>query len=113
MSGYLDPPLVARNGRTLEVLAICRISGQHQDAKRLADQEALYRRWLGEHTDLPHEVTVIASRDSGECLDRAEYLEAIARVESREFDLLICEDLGRVCRRVHAHIFCETCEDND
>jgi hypothetical protein len=27
--------------------------------------------------------------------------------------LVICEDLGRVCRRMHAHLFCESCEDAD
>ena len=38
---------------------------------------------------------------------------AIELVESSRFDLVITEDLGRICRRVHAHIFCETCEDHE
>jgi len=33
----------------LKVLGIARISTEHQDVLSLADQEALYRRWLAEH----------------------------------------------------------------
>jgi len=109
----LQPPLSARNGRVLEVLAICRISTAHQDERSLADQEASYRVWLDRHTDLPYELTVIASQGSGECLDREAYLEAVAAAESGKYDLIVCEDLGRICRRVHAHIFCENCLDHD
>jgi len=45
----LLPPLTPRNGATLKVLGIARISTEHQDVLSLADQEALYRRWLAEH----------------------------------------------------------------
>ena len=107
----LDPPLRPRNGRRLKILAVCRISTLNQDERSLADQEASYRAWIAQHTDLPFDITVIASQGSGECLDRSEYLRAIRLVESGEFDLVITEDLGRICRRVHAHIFCEMCED--
>ncbi len=108
----LDPPLVARKGRELKVLAVCRISTVHQDEKSLEDQEALYRRWLSDHTELPHQITVLTSRGSGECLVRQEYLQLMDLIESRQYDLVISEDLGRICRRVHAHIVCETCEDH-
>jgi hypothetical protein len=113
MPAFLDPPLVARDGRTLRVLAVCRISTPNQDQKSLADQEASYRSWITAHTNLPYELTVLAGQGSGESLDRDDYLHAIASVESRRYDLVIAEDLGRICRRVHAHIFCETCEDHD
>jgi DNA invertase Pin-like site-specific DNA recombinase len=96
----------------LEILAVCRISTLQQDERSLEDQEAAYREWIACHADLPYDITVIASQGSGECLDRTEYLRAIDLVESGELDLVITEDLGRICRRVHAHIFCETCEDN-
>jgi len=108
---YLDPPLTALNGRVLKILAVCRISTVHQDERSLADQEASYRDWIERHTDLPYEMVVISSQGSGECIDRKEYLRTIELVESGEFDLVVTEDLGRICRRVHAHIFCETCED--
>jgi hypothetical protein len=55
---------------------------------------------------------VIAGQGSGESLEREEYIRAIELVESGRIDLVLTEDLGRICRRVHAHIFCETCEDN-
>ena len=113
MAAYLDPPLVAREGRVLKVLAICRISTAHQNEKSLADQEASYRRWLDEHTNLPYEMTVLSGQASGESLDRAQYLRAFELVDSRQFDLILTEDLGRICRRVHAHIFAETCQDAD
>ncbi len=112
-NGSLQPPLEPRNGHALRVLAVCRISTAMQDERSLEDQEALYRNWLKEHTDLPYELTTLASQGSGECLDRKEYLEAIDLVESCRFDLVVTEDLGRICRCVHAHFFCELCEDSE
>jgi DNA invertase Pin-like site-specific DNA recombinase len=103
--------LAARNGHTLKVLGIARISTEYQDALSLEDQEALYRRWLGQHTSLPFELKIIAGRGSGECLDREEALRATAEVQTRTYDLVIAEDLGRIFRRVHALLFCELCED--
>src|SRR5690606_461478 len=108
-SAALQPPLAPRNGRSLRVMAVCRISTVGQDEKSLADQEALYRRWIDQHVNGHYEVIVLSSQGSGECLDRAEYLRAIDLVESGAFDLVLTEDLGRICRRVHAHIFCELC----
>ena len=112
MTSLLNPPLQACNGQTLEALAICRISTAKQDERSLGDQEALYREYLERHTDLPFRLTVIAGQGSGEALDRKEYLDAVQSVESNRFDLVITEDLGRICRRVYAHIFCELCEDH-
>ena len=112
MPSFLDPPLVARNGRNLKILAVCRISTLHQDERSLADQEASYRSWVAAHTDTPYDMIVLASQGSGEALDRQDYLKAIELVETGSFDLVITEDLGRICRRLHAHLFCETCEDN-
>lgn len=113
MPSFLEPPLKPRNGCMLLILAICRISTIHQDKLSLADQEALYRAWIEDHTDLPYELTVITGQGSGERLDRPEYLRAIDLVETSKFDLVISEDLARICRRVHAFIFCELCEDHD
>jgi DNA invertase Pin-like site-specific DNA recombinase len=102
-----------RDGQTLKVLGIARISTEHQDALSLADQEALYRCWLDQHAGLPYHLTMIAGRGSGECLDRKEARQAEAEVESGTYDLVIAEDLGRIFRRVHAQLFCELCEDVD
>src|SRR5262249_27496914 len=106
-----QPPLTPRNGHTLMVLGIARISTEHQDALSLDDQEALYRQWLAQHTGLPFTLTRISGRGSGECLDRQEALRATAAVETGTYDLVIAEDLGRIFRRIHAQLFCELCED--
>jgi DNA invertase Pin-like site-specific DNA recombinase len=110
-NGSLQPPLVPRNGQTLLVLGIARISTDHQDERSLADQEALYRSWLDERVGLLYHLEMITGRGSGECLDREEARRARAAVESGRFDLVIAEDLGRIFRRVHAQLYCELCED--
>ena len=111
MTLLLSPPLRPRNGRTLEVLGIARISTVHQDELSLTDQEDLYRRWLGQHYDGPFNLRMIASQGSGERLDRPESAEARAAVESGRYDLVIAEDLSRIFRRLHAAMFCEFCQD--
>jgi site-specific DNA recombinase len=65
------------------------------------------------HTDLPLDVTVIAGGGSGETLDRKEFLEPSARVDTGQYDLVLCEDLGRIVRRMHAHLFAEQCVDRE
>jgi site-specific DNA recombinase len=107
----LNPELSARNGRVLRVIVVCRISTEHQDERSLQDQEALYRDWLAKHWDGQIDVTVLASQGSAESLVRDDYLQLCDSVESGQIDLVLTEDLGRICRRVHAHIFCESCED--
>src|SRR5262245_41938850 len=109
--GTLQPPLTPRNGHTVEVLGIARISTDHQDPRSLEDQEALYRRWLDQHVGGPYRLEMIAGRGSGECLDRDEARRARDAVEAGRLDLVIAEDLGRIFRRVHALLFCERCED--
>lgn len=46
----------------MKILAICRISTVNQDERSLADQEAAYRSWVANHTELPFDMDVIASR---------------------------------------------------
>jgi len=100
-----------RNGHTFQVIGVCRISTVNQDDASLSDQEALYRTWLKQNVHVPFELHVIAGQGSGESLDRAEYLELVEKITSRQFDLVLCEDLGRICRRVHAHLLCEEALD--
>jgi DNA invertase Pin-like site-specific DNA recombinase len=109
----LNPPINLRNGHTLKVLGIARISTEHQDRLSLDDQEALLRNWLTQHTDLSFDLVMIKGRGSGECLDRKEVFQAEEQVATRNLDLVIAEDLGRIFRRVHAQFFCESCEDCD
>jgi site-specific DNA recombinase len=115
MYSILQPPLVARNGHTLEVLITCRVSSPgpgKQDIRSNDDQEAMHRKWLSEYTNLPYQVTVLAGSGSGESLERNEYPQLRNHVESNRFDLLLTEDLGRIVRRMHAHLFCELCVDH-
>ena len=109
----LDPPLKPRGRDPLNVLLICRISTVHQDLRSLDDQEALLRKYIDDHYDGPVNFRCIRSQGSGEVLGTREILEAVALVENREVDVVMAEDLGRVCRRNFAIQFCETCEDND
>ena len=110
----LDPPLKPRRGGILYVLLICRISTVHQDPLSLEDQEALLRRYLAEHYDGQVVIVrVIATQDSGESLDRPELAEAESLVEGRTIDLVLVEDLGRICRRNYAFTFCELAQDHD
>ena len=47
------------------VAVVARISTEHQDQRSLADQEALYRRWLDERVGSPYHLEMIAGRGSG------------------------------------------------
>ncbi|WP_254509411.1 recombinase family protein [Anatilimnocola floriformis] len=109
---YLNPPLVARNGRQLRVVVVARISTDKQDEKSLADQEALVREWLTDHYAGRFGVKVLATQGSGERLDRKELRRLKKFIKSRKIDLVISEDLGRIARRLQASEFCELCEDH-
>ncbi len=113
--GSLQPPLHPRNGRRLEILAVCRVSDpgpNKQDIRSNDDQEALHRNCVAANTNLPFTITVLAGSGSGECLERSEYLQLIEMVESDQFDLVLAEGLGRIVWRIHAHLFAELCADH-
>lgn len=109
----LEPSLMAiRDGKTLRVLGIARISGgPNQTELSLADQGALYRAWIEAHYEGPYTLTMIAGIGSGECLDREDVEKARSALDSGQYDLVICEDIGRIMRRMHAFLFCEAAED--
>ena len=110
----LDPPLKTRRSESLHVLLICRISTVHQDPLSLGDQEALLRRYLDNHYEgQVGIVDVIASQGSGESLDRPELAKAETLIESRTIDLVLAEDLGRICRRNYAFTSSELAQDHD
>lgn len=102
-------PFAPKTGDTVRVLGVCRISTTHQDPRSLEDQEAYYREWLTRNVSVPWTLEIIASQGSGENLERKEYLDLIERCA--DYDLILTEDLGRICRRVHAHVFCENAID--
>jgi len=108
-----EPILVPRRGLALVVLIIARISTVHQDLRSLADQIALCEQYVRDRYEGPIQCVHIQGRGSGEFLDRVELIEAESVVESGRFDLVIVEDIGRICRRNRAVDFCELCEDMD
>src|SRR5262249_15137408 len=55
---------------------------------------------------------VIATKGKGEQLDRPELAEIEAMLRSRELDLLICEDIGRLTRSVEAVRLCGIAVDH-
>jgi hypothetical protein len=61
------------------------------------------------HTNLPFEIHVLAGSGSGECLDREEYLTLCEEITSEKHDVVLTEDLGRIVRRIHAHLDSEEC----
>ena len=113
ISSALQPPLRPRNGHTLQLLAPCRVSDPtKQDQRSPQDQEALLRRWADEHCDVRYEMTVLAGSGSGECLEREEYRRLIDLIETDQYDAVLTEDLGRIVRRIHAHLVCELSVDH-
>lgn len=109
---YRQPVPPPKNGRYYRVIAVCRISTDHQSEMSLDDQRALYDEWLDRNLDGHRKVEVIAGRGSGEILDRAEYIDLCDRIDSGDYDLVITEDLGRICRRVHSLLVCEAGVDS-
>ena len=113
---YLNPPLTAKNGHSLEVIIAGRVSDPgpgKQSILSLDDQESMHMEWLKANTDLPFNVTVVAGSGSGEFLDREEYLRLLEMVETGQYDLVLTEDLGRIVRRIYAHLFAEHCVDHE
>jgi hypothetical protein len=54
----------------------------------------------------------VAGSGSGEFLDREEFLRLGDLVATGKYDLVLTEDLGRIVRRIYAHIFAEHCVDH-
>jgi site-specific DNA recombinase len=115
MSAFLlDPPLVPKDGYMLRILVAVRVSDlTKQDERSLGDQVAKIERWLKERVSYPFKLTVLEGRASGELLDRSEFLQLCEYVASDRYDAVVAEDLGRIVRRMHAHIFCEECVDHN
>ncbi|TWU09751.1 recombinase family protein [Allorhodopirellula heiligendammensis] len=111
MSDYINPALRPRRGTTLKVLTIERISTEHQDERALDDQRAKSKRLVSDHYDGEIDWKSIASRGSGEVIDRDSYREMEDLIDSGWPDLIVVEDLGRICRRLDALRICELCED--
>jgi site-specific DNA recombinase len=111
---HMDPPLVPKDGRLLQVIVPVRVSDPtKQDERSLQDQRVKIENFFQERCDYPFELTVLEGRQSGELLDRQEFRKLVELAETRGFDAVIAEDLGRIVRRMQAYTFCETCVDHE
>jgi site-specific DNA recombinase len=113
MTSSENPRMTPRNGHTLVVGIIARISGcPNQKEVSLEDQLDHGREVVAEHYDGPAEFRPIATKGKGERLDRPELAEIEAMLRSRELDLLVCEDIGRMVRGAEAVRLCGIAVDN-
>src|SRR4051812_3009198 len=88
-----------RNGHTLVVGVVARISGgPNQKELSLDDQEDHARELVAEMYAGPTDFRVIATTGKGERLDRPELAQVEALIRSKELDLLVAEDIGRIIR---------------
>lgn len=95
----LESELKPRNGHTLVVGIVARISGcAKQKEVSLDDQMDHAKEVVAEMYDGPVEYRVIATKGKGERLDRPELAEIEDMLRTGELDLLVQEDVGRLVR---------------
>ncbi|QDU05392.1 hypothetical protein V6x_51280 [Gimesia chilikensis] len=105
--------IVPRNGNSLVVGIPGRISGcENQNEISLEDQVDHAKDVAYEMYDGEIEFRTITTTGKGERLDRPELQEIEKWLRSREFDLLIVEDLGRIVRGLEAHRLCGIAVDH-
>lgn len=99
MYAHSGSPLRPRNGHTLVVGIVARISGcANQKELSLHDQVDHAKAIVASIYDGPVEFRVIATKGKGERLDRPELDEIRQELLKGELDLLLMEDLGRLVR---------------
>jgi site-specific DNA recombinase len=105
--------LLPRNGHSLEVGIVARISGcQNQKEVSLEDQVDHGKEVMAELYSGPVNYRVVATKGKGERLDRPELAEIEAMLRSGELDFLIMEDIGRLVRGAEAHRLCGIAVDH-
>ena len=112
MYGSMHTP-APRNGHTYVVGIAARISGfQNQKELSLEDQVDHGKQTAAEHYPGPFEYRIIATRGKGERLDRPELADIEATLRTRELDVLVAEDLGRMVRGTEAVRLCGIAVDH-
>jgi site-specific DNA recombinase len=100
---YSQEVVLPRNGHTLITGVVARISGcANQKELSLEDQVDHAKEEVAELYQGPSEYRVVATKGKGEQLDRPELAEIEAMLRSRELDLLVMEDIGRLIRGAEA-----------
>lgn len=102
-----------RNGHVLVVGVVARISGcQNQKEVSLEDQIDHAKEVVADLFDGTAEFRVVATKGKGERLDRPELVEVEEMLRTRELDLLVVEDIGRLIRGTAAHRLCGIAVDH-
>jgi len=102
-----------RKGNKLVVGIVARISGgQNQKELSLDDQVDHAKSVVSELFDGSVEYRVIKTTAKGERLDRPELQQLEDLLKSRELDLLIAEDIGRIVRGTAAERMCGIAVDH-
>jgi site-specific DNA recombinase len=113
MTRSSDSRITPRNGHTLVVGIVARISGcAKQKEVSLDDQIDHGKEEVDERYQGPVEYRVIATKGKGERLDRPELDEIEQLLRSRKLDLLVMEDLGRLVRGAEAVRLCGIAVDH-
>jgi hypothetical protein len=99
--------IIPRNGCELIVGVVARISGgPRQKEASLENQIDHANEVVAEYYAGPVELRIVATKGKGENLERPELVVIEQQLRTRELDLLICEDIGRVVR---GHEACRLC----
>lgn len=103
MGSESDVKIKPRDGHTLQVGVIARISGcADQKEISLEDQTDLHKLFIAEIYDGPVEYFIVATVGKGESLTREELEMIEAELRKRKLDILVMEDLGRLVRGTEA-----------
>lgn len=103
MTRKSDLTLVPRNGHQLVVAIVARISGcASQKEMSLEDQVDHAKEEIADLYQGPVDYRVTATKGKGEALDRPELAEIERTIRSRDLDVLVMEDVGRLVRGTDA-----------
>jgi site-specific DNA recombinase len=95
------------------VSVVARTSGcPRQKEASLDDQIDHAKEVVAEYYAGPVELRIIATKNKGENLMRPELAVIEQQLRTRELDLLICEDLGRLVREAEAVRVCGIAVDH-
>jgi hypothetical protein len=113
MSARLKREWLPRNGHTLVIGVVARISGcPNQKELSLDDQFDHAKEVVKEYYEGPVDHRVVATKGKGERLDRPELNQIEKMIRSRELDGLVAEDLGRMVRGTEAKDLCGLAVDH-
>jgi site-specific DNA recombinase len=99
--------IIPRNGCELVVGVVARISGgPRQKEASLEDQVDHAKEVVAEYYEGPVELRIISTRGKGERRNRPELNVLDELIRTRELDLLVAEDIGRIIRGADAVSIC-------